>query len=375
MSEDTGDTPPVDGHGQKRGRRRLSWIGGGVALVLVAGGIVAVPQIVHAQRVSEYAELVSLRDTAFADRAQAEATLEAAMALTLAQQSETGVLAQRLADLGQTPEPILPAQHAGELAAAGEAVASVIGEATEPEQQRAQAHERLVAGVAELQAQDQAARAEAEAAGEELPEPLAPASYLSLDIDAAAAVIGAEPVPEKVRAVADGDVTPELIEETRTEVASIEEETADLAALIRTEEQRMAEFTGAIESTVPTLRAAAEGAAAVAPQLVEHAPKAPDASNVAVTAAHQAQEIASTEDAARILDGLAAYVEAARAAQAEHEAVVQREAAEAAARAEAERRQNANREGNSGGGSKGSRLCSRYRPSPGGGGSLVLVYC
>ncbi|MFB8387777.1 hypothetical protein ACFC3F_11625 [Microbacterium sp. NPDC055910] len=378
MSENTAS--PTAEPVRKRSKRTLAWVGGGLALVLVAAGI-AVPQIVHAQRVDEYSALVHERDTALADKAEAESHLEAAIALRLAQEGEARSLGSRMVDLGQTPAPILTAEQVQQLTEAGSAVGEVVGEATEPADADARMHEKLVAAVEALRTEDEAAVVAATEAGEEAPQPASPASFLTIGVSDAVELISAERAPGKAQTVADEDVTPEIIDETGAQVASIRAETGELLALIQAEEKRMAEFDAAIESAMPVLQAVAEGASAQAAEVTAQTAKAPDASGVAVAAAQQVNEQASTDDADRILTGLAAYVEATKKAQADHAAVVQREkeeaeAAEAAARAEASRRQaSVGGNGGGGGGGKKSRLCSRYRPSPGGGGSLVLVYC
>ena len=104
MSENTPET--VRGPVRRNSRRTLLWTGGALAIALVATGII-VPQVVHAQHVDEYSALVHERDTALADRAEAQATRDAAIGLALAQQNETRALAARMAELGQTPAPIL----------------------------------------------------------------------------------------------------------------------------------------------------------------------------------------------------------------------------------------------------------------------------
>lgn len=375
MSESTQQT--VEKSTRRGPRRTLAWAGGALVIVLVAAGI-AVPQIVHAQHVEEYSALVHERDTAVVDRAEAQATLDGAMGLALAQQGETRALAARMTALGQTPAPILTAEQTQALTAAGAAVAEVVGEETDAEPSRARAHETLVAAVDALRTDDEAARTVAAEAGDDMPEPTAPSSYLALSVDQATALVGAERTPVDAEIIADADVTPEVIEAVQAEVAEIEADTGELLELIHAEQARMAEFGAAIQAALPALHTVAEGAETQASEIAAQTAKAPDASGVAVAAAQQVMELTRTDDAERLLTGLAAYVEAATKAQTDHAAVVQREKeqAEAAARAEASRRQTSIGSGGGGGGNgKKSRLCSRYRPSPGGGGSLVLVYC
>lgn len=382
MSDETTTPQAAEEQIPKRSGRKTAWIGGGLAIVLVVAGAIAVPQIAHGQRVSEYHELIAQRDEALGDLAETEVALEAATALAAAQQGEVQTLAQRMSDLGQTPEPILAAAHAQELVSASTAMIEVIGEIPASEEGATPEPNPLVVAVDELRAEDQRRRVAAEEAGEALPEPVAPASYLPLDVRSAVGVMGTPPVAENAATVADDEVTTELIEETEAHLASTEDENNQLTALISDEEARMAELTGVVgASALPALRAAAEHASTQAVTIVEQTVKAPDAAGAAMTAANHAQEVAVTEDAGQILDGLLAYVAAAQAAQTEHAAVVQREqeaAAAAAAAAAAQAAQAAQRGTSARGGesnSKRPRLCNRFRPSPGGGGTLVLVSC
>lgn len=377
MSETVPSTSPSDVARPKRRGRTLAWVGGGAALTIAVAGFV-VPQVVHAQRVSEYTELVAQRDDALVEQATAEVTLDAAAALTIAQQGELEKLGQRLSAVGTTTEPILTAEQTLSLTEAGNAVIAVVGEPAEEDDENAPASEPLIVAVDALRAADAAAQTAAGEAGEKSPEPVAPASYLSLDTMGAVTIIDDDATPQKTPAVADEDVTVELIEATAAQLASTQDEVTRIEGLIRAEEARMAEFSAVITDAVPVLRTVAETTATQATKVVKATPKAPDASATAVTAAQNVQEVADTEDATQILNGLVAYVDASKAAQTKHAAVVkkEKEAAEAAARAEAARKAAANRGGGDGGGErKKSRLCSRYRPAPGGGGSLVLVYC
>lgn len=190
----------------------------------------------------------------------------------------------------------------------------------------------------------------------------------------AVTIIGAQSKPEKTKTVADDDITVEVIDAAAEQLASTQQEITRIEGLISTEEAQMAGFRDVITDAVTVLRAAAESTAAQVTQVVETTPKAPDVSATAIAAAQKVQAIAAENEATQILNGLVAYVDASRAAQTEHAAVVKREkeAAEAAARAKASNKTTAKR---GGGKSKGSRLCSRFRPSPGGGGSLLLVHC
>lgn len=370
MSETTSTEPDSAARPNRRSTRRVAWIGGGLALVLVAAGLV-VPQIVHAQRVSDYTALVAQRDDALHEKASAETRLQAASALRHAQETELSVLAQRLVAVGQAPEPILAAQTAQDLTAAGDAVAAAVGELDQPDEGAETLSTPLVTVVDAQRADDATARAEAEADGVEAPEPVAPASYLALTAAQAESLMDLTPTPEQPHTVADADVTDEVIEQAAAQVTTTRTETAELQAAIRAEESRMEELAAAIEAAVPVVRAAADAVPAQAVAVAEGAAKAPDAAGAATTAAHRVQEVGGADDLARTLDALTAYIEAAQAAQTAHAAEVEREriAAEAARKAPSAR---------GGGGAtppRGSRLCSRYRPSPGGGGSLVLVYC
>lgn len=361
-----GGSPP-------RTRRTLAWVGGAVAAVLVLTAGLAVPMVAHAQRVQAYTELVAQGDAVLADRAESEATLDAAIALAVAQRAEALSLADRVIELGEATEPILSAEHAQALIHAGTAATVAIGGDPEPDDERARLHAALVEATEALRAEDERARAAAEEEGEAQPEPLAPPSFLLLDVAEASRIIGAAPTPERVEAVADDAVTAELLESTEARIASVEREISQLASSIRAEEQRMAEFASAIAPAVDGMRAAAEAATAQAATVVEQTQKAPDASAAVTTAAQHAQQLGETEDAAELLDGLHAYVEAARAAQTAHAEAVEAERAAAAAAAAAAASRPAASSGSAS--SNGPRLCARYRGSWGGGATLVLVPC
>ncbi|GEK81033.1 coiled-coil domain-containing protein [Agrococcus baldri] len=391
MSDREREQPqPADGAPVRR-KRTLLWVGvAGVAALVVSAGV-AIPMVAQAQRVEAYGALAAQRDASLAQRAEAQVRLDAAIALAVAQRGESIALAERAVALGQAAEPVLSAERAGELTAAGEAAIEAIDAAVPApaeDDDRAQLHASLAEAADRLRAEDEAALAAADAAGEEPPAPVAIASFLLLDVAGATAVLSIEPHPEAAETVADDAVTDEVIEQTQTHLADIERQNEALARSIADEEAGMLALGEALQPAHDALVAAAASATAQAAQIVEQTAKAPDASEAVTTSAQHAQELGADADAAQLLEALEGYVAAAGAAQTAHaEAVEAERAAAAAAEARAaEARAAAARQAaagqsrggtsNAGNGSSDSpRLCARYRPDWGGGGSLVLVPC
>src|SRR5690625_7222640 len=86
------------------------------AVVVVALGVtvgVVIPRVIHSQRVAEYTELVEELRLKMDELAEAETALQAATALTHARHSEALLVANAVAVLGETQEPILPAEQIG----------------------------------------------------------------------------------------------------------------------------------------------------------------------------------------------------------------------------------------------------------------------
>lgn len=381
--------PQTAGGEPKRRKRTMVWVGVAVAAALAVSAGVAIPIVAQAQRVDAYGALAAQRDASLAQRAAAEVRLDAAIALALAQRGESIALAERAVALGQASEPILSAENTSALTTAGEAALEAIDAAVpaaEDDDDRAQLHASLAEAAEALRAVDEAAFAAADAAGEEPPAAVAIASFLLLDVAAATAVLSVEPHPEFAETVADDAVTDEVIEQTQTQLEGIERQNEVLVQAIGDEEAGMLALGEALRPSHAALVAAADSVTAQSAQIVEQTAKAPDASDAVTTSAQHAQELAADAGAAQLLEALEGYVAAAGAAQTAHAEAVEAErqaaaeearAAEArAAAAQAAAQQSRGGTSNAGGGSSDSpRLCARYRPDWGGGGSLVLVPC
>lgn len=368
---------------EPRPRRRkalmISAIGGGLIAALVITAAVVVPRIVQTQRVQEYTALATELQQTFDVRAVAETTLEAAIALTVAQYEEARGLAERIAELGDTPEPILTAERAESLAEAGADAAEAIGEDPDVEDRGVALYDALAEAVQQLQEEDEQARAAADEADEEVPSPVAPASYLSTELASAVSIMDEPVEPERVDPVADDDVTDEVIDDITSEIEAVRAEVAQLEGRVDDEREKMEGFAEAIAGTLPVLQAAASEAPAQAQRVVEHTEKAPKASEEVKAAGARLEGLAESEDVAELRSQIASYVSAAETAQEKHEEVVQREERERQERERQEReaRQRANSGGGGGGGStQPQRLCSRYQAgwfgSPG---QLVLLPC
>lgn len=357
----------------------LSAIGGGLVAALVVTAAVVLPRVMQSQRVEECTALVAELQQAFDARAVAATTLEAALALTVAQHEEARGLAERVAALGDAPEPILSAERAESLARAGAAAADAVGEAPDVDERGVPLFDALADAWQRLREEDAQARADAEAADEEPPAPVAPASYLMTDIATAVSIMDAPVVPEQVEPVGDEDVTQEVVEETGATIAVVTTETAQLEEHIEAEKARTDGFAEAIAGTLPALRAAAE-APVQAQRVIAQTDKAPKSSEKVTAAGARLERLAESEDAAELQAQIASYVAAAETAQAKHQEVVEREERERQERErqerEARQRANSGGGGGGGGGTNQSRVCSRYQAgwfgSPG---QLVLVPC
>lgn len=341
--------------------------------VLVAGAGVGIPAYAQSQRVQEHATLVAERDAALADVAERQRTLDAAIALEVAQRTEAAAVAAGVAQLGQASEPILQAEHAAALASAGAAATEAIGEVPE-DAERAQHYEALASATEALAIEDEREREE-RASGTEPPIAESPTSFLLLDVADAIRIIDAPLAVEARPTARDDDVTDAVLEQLREELADLEWEREQLRGALHTEEASMSGIAAALAPAMEALQAAADATPAQVEVLLEETGKAPQ-THAAVTAA--AEAVAEAADAAvgndvtGLFDRLTAYAAAARAAQDAHVAALEAERAAAAAAAAAAASRPA---ASSGGGSSGPRLCARYRPDWGGGGSLVLVPC
>src|SRR5690625_3404023 len=104
------------------------------AVVVVALGVtvgVVIPRVIHSQRVAEYTELVEELRLKMDELAEAETALQAATALTHARHSEALLVANAVAVLGETQEPILPAERTEYLKEIGTKVADAISKFAE----------------------------------------------------------------------------------------------------------------------------------------------------------------------------------------------------------------------------------------------------
>ncbi len=359
---------------QPRRWGRIAAITAGV--LVVALGITAavvVPRMLQAQRVEEYTALVGELRLAVTEQAWAQTTLEAATVLTYVHHSEALSVAHAVAALGESGEPMLPAEQAALLGQTGSAAAEELGSLDEQAAPADGAHEVLTLAYVEAKAAEEQARGEAEEAGDDVPEPVLATSLAQLNVDQAIELLASPVEPEQVTAVADEDVTDELIEQMRASIAAVEQEIEATQQAIAAETERQEHVSETVVDMLPVLH---ETAAAIDDYLAaveEQAAKAEDEVAAKTTsAAASVRDSATSDDVAQIQGRIASYVVAGEASLESHAAVVkaEEEAAEAKRKAEAEA---ARKRSSAGSGSGGS--CLKYVSTWYGGSRLVTVPC
>ena len=351
------------------------------ALSVVALGVTAgfvVPNVIHSQRIAEYHELVGVMNSALNERAEADATLQAAAALTHARHSEALSLAEAVATLGDVKEPVLPAAHAEALRDAASSAAAEIGPLAEIDDSDRELHELLTTLYVETKAVEEHAHKEAKEAGTQAPETTMPESIGKMSIAQAAQLIDTPLLDAAVEPVEDEEVTAELVEELKASLVSVRSDIASRNDAIAAESTRHEAIDTTVLTMLPKLQ---EAAATVSDyqEAVEHsAPKAENSATERMrSAAEQALENADSTDVAELYSRVASFVAAGEAALTSHNDVVKAEEAEANRLAEerAAQERAAQSSGSNASSSEGwasGGLCNYWAPL---GGGMYMAPC
>gem|GEM_PF-6877255 len=374
------DEPAQAEASPRKGRRRVMVI---AAVVVVALGVtvgVVIPRVIHSQRVAEYTELVEELRLKMDELAEAETALQAATALTHARHSEALLVANAVAVLGETQEPILPAERTESLKDVGTKAADAIGTLGELVGSDEELQALLTTSFIENIEAEKIARAASKEADEDVPETAVASSFAELTIDQAIELIATPISPEDVPVVADEDVTPELIVDLRTTIASVTDDIAHVQESIDSESDRQDFLNATVMSMWPALQ---ETAASIHEYLAEvEAAAAKAEKDVAEETAKAAALVRDSSDAEDVLllHGLiASYISASEISLTSHAEVVKAEEAEAKRlaeeraakeRAEKERaakaRQNSGSKKSSSDGWASGGLCNYWSPVDGG---------
>ena len=362
MNEEVLTPPePVAPQAPIRNRKKLPWVIGGAvtAAALAISGMVLVPKLIHDARVKEYHSVsAEVRDSG-ASLALLDVQNVAAPQLLELHAVAAESLVTKAETIGATAEPVLLAKTAKQVA---DAAGGVELESFLPKKQAAtpaatSATKTLSELVVELRAgavADKKAHSEAEAAltkakdaGEKLTkheqtvaaakkQAEASAAFvapdLELSVEDAVKALGLEPEVRPVEVVSDDKVTPQVVEaaikvrdETTAGVKAAKAQLAEVSA-------QEAELAAQLEPLVAPLTLAATEAPKQAEVVNAAAPKAAEATRVALTdAAKQASEKAKSATVSELVALVEGYVNAAAAVNASHAQVVADEAAAAAA--------------------------------------------
>lgn len=355
---------------RKRGRVILIVAASVVVVLGVTAGIV-VPQILHAQRVEEYAVLTDQLRAVMDERAEVETTLRAATALSYARHSEVLSAANAVETLGDSKEPMLPASHAAALGMVGASAAEELGPVEEPGGESSP-HTALATAYVETREIQENARNAAIEAGEEEPTDVLPEMFAELTVEQAIELIGDPVAAEPVKPVADDDVTDQEISVMQAQIALAKTEVEQLEAEVAQQLEHHQTVAEAAHMMLPVLQEAAAAVDDFLAAVEDEAAKAEDdVVEKTAAAAERVRDIADSTNLLELHGRIAAYVAAGEASLASHAEVVkaEQEAAEAKRKAEEEA---AKKRASS---SSGSGLCTRYVSTWYGGSRLILAPC
>lgn len=375
MSETNLSQATTDSTQSRKGRRTALIVAGALVVVLGVSAGIAVPKMLHAQRVEEYTELAEQLRAVAAERAQVETTLHAAQALTHARHGEALTVANAVVALGETNEPMLPADQAQELGQAGTTAVEALGPLPDAQGDDAP-HVTLASAYVDVKAAEDAERAQAEEDGGDLPEPTMPAAFADLTLEQAIDLLDAPVEPESVPTVADEDVTDEAIEQIQAVLEAAKNELAVSRQAVDAELALHQELVDTMEPVEVVLRDVANAIDDYLAAVEEEAAKATE--DVATKTANAAQQVRDYADSGPVLDlpgAISAYVAAGQESLTSHADVVAAEKAAAEAKRKAEQ-EAAKKKASSSGSGGGPAMCSRWQPNFFTGGSdLVWAEC
>ena len=370
---------PTDQASSSRKRGRIVLIVAGVLVVaLGVTAAVLVPRVLQSQRVEEYTALAEELQLLMDERAGAQTTLHAATVLTYVRHSEALSVAEAVAALGESKEPMLPATQAELLGATGESAVQEIGAVEDIEAPQDGRHEVLTVTYVEAKAAEEQARAEAEDADQDVPAAALPASVGSLEVDQVIELLAAPVEPELVTTVPDEDVTDELIDQMRESITAVKQDITVTEELLEGEVTRHEFLDETVASMVPVLHDTVAAIDDYLAAVEEQAAKAEeDVAAQTAKAAEHVRDSTDSDDVAALQGRIASYVAAGEASLVSHAAVVkaEEEAAEAKRKAEeeaakkraAEKKKKSSSDGWASGG-----LCNYWSPM---GGGMYMAPC
>lgn len=348
MSSEQQEALPTSRH---RNNKRLTFIisAGIVATLAVAAGII-IPQVSYSQRVAEYTQLSGELQSALDEKATAETAHQAAVALTFARHEEALAMSGKVAELGKTKEPILPNSQAELI----ESISSVALKELESFHEVESLDEAIEEIYSLLQSNFLAMRD-----AETTTEPDIPESFAMMSINQARDLIARPIVPEKFTAVADEDITHELIEELKITLDNVRNEVTEVQQALGREEGRHEFIETTMRSLLPVLQETAAAVGEYAEAVEKDTPKAKDAVKEKTSvAALRVRDIATSDDVFLLYERVQSYVTAGEASLADHAKVVK---AEEAAKAKKRSSQKKSSDGWASGG-----LCNYWSPLDGG---------
>lgn len=236
-------SPAVAEQRTRKPRKSLWWaIGGGfLVLALAAAAGIAVPRILHAQRVAAYSELVALSNGEIREANRLRALNDQATILYALQAEEAKLLVPMLADLASLSDHYFTDADRGDIASASAALESVLSKhALDPDEQTmVEVAQHLLESEGFMWQTD----------------------FLNLTPEATEVLIVQSP-KELIVPVSDDDVTASLVEEAE---ARLLVESAARGEVERTHvvvTDRSAELIDAVAATLVPLKEAAESAPA-----------------------------------------------------------------------------------------------------------------
>ncbi|MGO3236571.1 MAG: hypothetical protein ACTIKL_07875 [Canibacter sp.] len=312
----TGEQPTLE----RRNRHRGRWIAAGtVAALVIAAGAVGIPLLVKQHHMKEYqnvsAEISQQYEKQAADSDKLTATNEV---LTL-HRAAAGDVAEQVTNLGKAKDPVIKKATAKKLAEAGKQLTAALAEANDDAEAAAAVEPLLTA--------------------EQVKE--VTGYPMDFTVKDAATVLGLNTKPQKVKKVGEANITQQVVEDARKELAQQKKVTKAASAELQAATHELESLNTTVSDSVNvSLRAAAKDAPAQAKAVVKATSKASKKQLSAVTdSAKKAADNVADGTTSELAALVSAYVKASNTATSAHAKVVKAEkqaAADAAAAAASE---------------------------------------
>ena len=328
-------------------RKRVIWLASAIVgvLALTVAGIAVVPKLIHAQQLTDYRELAGEHASVEAARYEALTNRDAALGLHELQHVEALELADRLEEFGATAEPAVAKGEAAALAAAADALKIELETGAEADDPNAEEVASLASVEAAMLAAAVDAARDAETAATDGKHDTMPANteqvknqqstqvgtlpvhYLDFSINTARD-IAFPGAPEELTTVSDEKVNAEVVETLRETLERSKAKLTEAQAEEAAAAQKVTDLNTAIEDARDVLAEVALSFPQQATKVAKAAPKATDTKKLNATATVAAE---SGTHIHGMWDAVADYIAEAKAVQAAHKKIVDKEAADAAA--------------------------------------------